>query len=342
MKRLTEFSHGAGCGCKLGPAELAEALGPLQAFAHPDLLIDAAAGDDAAVWRLGDQRALVATIDFFTPIVDDPRLWGRIAAVNAASDVYAMGGRPLFALNIVAWPRDHLPLALLSEVLEGAADAAREGGWVPVGGHSIDDPEPKFGLAVIGEADPQRLITHAGLRDGDVLVLTKALGVGMITTAVKRGAAPAASLAAAVASMTTLNAGAAAAAIDAGATGGTDVTGFGLLGHLRKMAEASGVEVIVDPASVPLLEGARELAMAGMVPGGTARNLEWVRPVLDAGEVDEIDQLLLADAQTSGGLLFGCEPAAGEEAVTRLRGEGLPAAMIGRVRQGNGRLLLRS
>ncbi|HWH32004.1 MAG TPA: selenide, water dikinase SelD, partial [Egibacteraceae bacterium] len=200
-RRLTEFSHGAGCGCKLGPGELAAVLAMLPPYAHEDLLLGADSGDDAAVWRLDDTRALIATVDFFTPIVDDARTWGRIAAANAASDVYAMGGRPLFALNLVSWPREALPLELLGEVLAGAADAAADGGWMAVGGHSIDDPEPKFGQAVIGEAERARLLTHRGLRAGDALVLTKPLGVGVITTAVKRGAAPPEAVDAAITSM---------------------------------------------------------------------------------------------------------------------------------------------
>jgi len=339
-RRLTEFSHGAGCGCKLGPADLAGVLGRLAPAEHADLLVGADAGDDAAVWRLDEHRALIATVDFFTPIVDDPRTWGRIAAANAASDVYAMGGRPLFALNLVSWPREDLPLELLGEVLAGAAEVARQGGWVAVGGHSIDDPEPKFGQAVIGEADPARLLTHAGLRPGDALVLTKPLGVGMITTALKRGEAPPGAVDAAVASMCRLNDEAARAALDADARGGTDVTGFGLLGHLRKMAAASGVDAVIDIAAVPLLSGARDLAQAGVVPGGTRRNLDWVREVLDPGVSSEADQLLLADAQTSGGLLFGAEPAQAAAAVATLRASGHDAAVIGETRPGSGTLHL--
>jgi selenide,water dikinase len=338
--RLTEFSHGAGCGCKLGPGELRTVLDLLAPVAHPDLVVGSATGDDAAVWRLGE-RTLVATVDFFTPIVDDARTWGRIAAVNAASDIYAMGGRPLFALNIVAWPRDALPLELLAEVLGGAADAAAEGGWVAVGGHSVDDPEPKFGLAVVGEADADRVLVNTGLRPGDALVLTKPLGVGLVTTGLKRGQADASAVDAAIASMCLLNGEAASAALDAGATGATDVTGFGLLGHLAKMAEASGVDADVEVRSVPLLDGARGLAEAGCVPGGTARNMDFVRGRVDEGAASETDLLLLADPQTSGGLLFGAEPRRAEEAVARLREQGHAAAVIGAVRRGSGTLTLR-
>ncbi|MGI5128517.1 selenide, water dikinase SelD [Pseudonocardia sp. CA-107938] len=336
-RRLTAFSHGAGCGCKLAPGLLADVLGQVAVPAHGDLLVGTETGDDAAVWRIAPDRALVATTDFFTPVVDDARTWGRIAAQNAVSDVYAMGGRPLFALNLVAWPSVDLPVALLGEVLAGGAEIGREGGFPIVGGHSIDDPEPKYGLAVVGEVDPAHLLTNAGLRDGDALVLTKALGVGVATTAIKAGTATPELAAAAIASMTASNAAAAAAARAAGATGATDVTGFGLLGHLTKMAAASGVDAELDVAAVPFLDGVRELAAAGTVPGGSRRNRDWVAAAVDAGERSELDVLLLADAQTSGGLLFGAAPERAAAAVAEL---GAPAAVVGRVRAGSGKVVL--
>ncbi len=265
-------------------------------------------------------------------------MWGRIAATNAASDVYAMGGRPLFGLNLVCWNADELSTALLSEVLAGAAQAAADGGWVVVGGHTVDDPEPKFGLAVVGEVHPDRILANTGLRAGDELVLTKPLGVGVVATAVKRGEAADDVVAAAVAAMRRSTAAAAAAALAAGATGATDVTGFGLLGHLRRMAEASRVDAVVDSAAVPLLPGARDLAAAGIVPGGTQRNLAWVRDRLDAGAVDATTVALLADPQTSGGLLFGAAPDAAADAVESLRASGHVAAVVGRVAPGNGRV----
>ena len=297
------------------------------------LLIGADPGDDAAVWRLDDDRALVATVDVITPLVDDAHLWGQIAATNAASDVYAMGGSPLFALNIVGWNRDALSLDLLSDVLDGASAAADAGGWLTVGGHTIDDPEPKFGCAVIGEVVIDRLLRADALRIGDELVLSKPLGVGVIATAIKRNAAPPGSVEAAIASMTRLNDAAAQIAIAMSATAATDVTGFGLLGHLRKMTEASGVNVRVEAAAVPLLAGARELTRDGVVPGGSKRNLAWVQQWLDAAPIDDVTLLLLADAQTSGGLLFGVEAGCGYEAVTRLRQTGHDAAVIGHVTQ---------
>lgn len=278
----------------------------------------------------------MSTVDFFMPIVDDARTWGRIAATNAASDVYAMGGQPLFALNLVAWPREHLSLDLLGEVLAGAAEAAA-GRWVIAGGHSVDGAEPMFGQAVTGEVDEARLVTNAGGRAGDALVLTKPIGTGVVATAVKRlrpGAVHehgeiAEPYAAAVHEMTRHNDEAAAAMIAAGAHAATDVTGFGLLGHLHTLALASGVAVIVDAAAVPLLPGAVALAAAGYVPGGTDRNLDWARPVVDAGATPATLLTLLADAQTSGGLLFACDPVAADEAVARLRAHGHAAARIG-------------
>ncbi|MEQ3554204.1 selenide, water dikinase SelD [Pseudonocardia nematodicida] len=332
-RRLTEFSHGAGCGCKLGQARLDAALAGLVPPSHPDLLVGTDTGDDAAVWRLSADRALVATTDFFTPIVDDPRTWGAIAATNAVSDVYAMGGTPLFALNLVCWPSDDLGPEVLTEVLAGGAEIGRNCGFAVVGGHTIDDPEPKYGLAVIGEVHPDRVLTNAGLRPGDALVLTKPLGIGVISTAVKRGVP--ADVDAAVAAMTTPNADAAVAAREAGAGGCTDVTGYGLLGHLAKMAAASGVDARVDVAAVPVLDGVRELIAGGVVPGGTRRNREWVADRI-AGEVTEDEVLLLADAQTSGGLLFGAAPDAADAAVAWLRGRGHRAARIGAVTEGGG------
>ena len=292
------------------------------------------------MWRLDDERALVFTADFITPVVDDARDWGRIAAANAVSDVYAMGGRPLLALNLVGWPTAALATAVLVEVLEGAAEVAREAGFVIAGGHTVDDPEPKYGLAVVGEAHPDRLLTNAGLRPGDALVLTKPLGIGVVSTAVKRGflddAAGRALLAAAVASMVRLNDAAAHAARAAGATGATDVTGFGLLGHLRKMAEASRVDVDLDLSAVAVLPGVRALAEQGLAPGGSRRNLAWAAQRLDPGVADELSVLLLADAQTSGGLLFGASPQRAAAAVATLEAQGHQAAVIGRAVPGAG------
>jgi selenide, water dikinase len=289
------------------------------------------------VWRRPDGRALVATVDVFTPIVDDAATWGRIAAVNAASDVYAMGGIPLFALAIAAWPQDRLPLEVLAEVLAGGQAAAEDGGWVVAGGHTIDGPEPLYGQAVIGEVDPDRLLTNAGGRPGDALVLTKPLGTGLLATAIKRR--PAAAIAAGgeladlyrdgVREMTRSNAVAAAAALELGAVAATDVTGFGLLGHLRELALASGVDAVVGSTAVPRFAGVADLVAAGEVPGGTVRNLDHVRPRLDAHGVSEDDLVVLADAQTSGGLLVALPPIRADELAATLRASGHAAAVIG-------------
>ncbi len=342
VRRLTEFSHGAGCACKLAPGLLADVLGTLGRPANPELLVGTETGDDAAVWRLDDGRALVATTDFFTPLVDDARTWGRIAATNAVSDVYAMGGRPLFALNLVAWPSEVLPTSLLAEVLAGGAEVGAACGFAVVGGHSVDDPEPKYGMAVVGEVHPDRLLRNSGLRDGDALVLTKPLGTGIVTTAIKRGVAAPEVVRAAVDGMLTPNAAASEIAVRAGCTGATDVTGFGLLGHLRRMAEASRVDAVLDVAAVPVLPGVRELARDGVVPGGSRRNLDWVadRLVVSDG-VAELDVLVLADAQTSGGLLFGVAADRAASALRELHQAGAPAAVIGRASGGTGRITLR-
>ena len=307
----------------------------------PDLLVGAATGDDAAVWRLSAERALVATADFITPVVDDARARGRVAAANAVSDVYAMGGRPLFALNLVGWNTEALPTDLLGDVLLGGQDIADDAGFVIAGGHTVDDPEPKYGMAVIGEVHPDRMLTNAGLRPSQDLVLTKALGIGVITTAMKAGVAPPEVVEAALRSMTRLNADAATAALAAGATGATDVTGFGLLGHLGRMAEESAVDVTVDWSSVPFIDGAVSLAEDGLVPGGTRRNLAWVEPRLDAGAHDELATLLLADAQTSGGLVFGVAPGTGDAVVASLEATDPVAAVIGHTSPGTGRITLR-
>jgi selenide,water dikinase len=295
-----------------------------------DLLVGAAEGDDAAVLRLDDERALVLTTDFFTPIVDDPGDWGRIAAANALSDVYAMGGRPILALNLTAWPGQTLPLSMLADVLRGGAAVAATAGCLVVGGHTIDDPEPKYGMAVVGLASPDRLFTIDAARPGDALVLTKAIGTGVVATAHKRGAASDAALAAAVASMTTLNAAASEAALACDVVAATDVTGFSLLGHLHRMLRASGCGAVVEAGSVPLLPGALELTSAGYVSGGTRNNMAYLEPwATFSPEVPESVAVLLQDAQTSGGLLLATS--APDALVAELGRRGAIAAVIGAV-----------
>jgi selenide, water dikinase len=331
--KLTAFSHGAGCACKLSPADLRTVLGLVRGFepaTDPNLLVGFDTADDAAVYRLRDDLAIVVTTDFFTPIVDDPFDWGRIAAANALSDVYAMGGTPLLALNLVGWPRDGLPFELLARVLDGGAAAAGAAGCLIAGGHSIDDAEPKYGLAVVGTVDPARVLTNAGACPGDVLVLTKPIGVGVISTAVKREAASPELLATAIAVMTALNDTARDAALAVGVHAATDVTGFGLLGHLRELCVASGVGAVVDAGAVPVIDGVRELVGAGIVAGGTMRNHAFVAHDVDFGDLAEPEQHLLADAQTSGGLLLSVPTDRAARLLEACRERGtLAAAAIG-------------
>ncbi len=330
--RLTAFSHGAGCACKLGPGELSEVLHHLPAVIDPRVLVDAATRDDAAVFRLSDERALVATVDFFTPIVDDASQWGAIAAANALSDVYAMGGTPLFALNLVGWPREKLPFELLGDVIKGASDVAQRAGCAVVGGHSIDSTEPLFGMVVMGEVHPDRMFTNAGACAGDVLVLTKPLGTGILTTALKREAFIEAGLGDAVRSMTTLNDGAAKAALRAGVSAATDVTGFGLLRHLGNILTASRVAAEVAFEALPLLPHALSLAARGIVPGGTLRNLEAARDLDWAGDLQPHERVLCVDAQTSGGLLLAVPQENEAALLDALRDAQTPAAaVIGRI-----------
>ena len=298
----------------------------------PRVLVDAATRDDAAVFRLTEARAVVATVDFFTPIVDDARAWGAIAAANALSDVYAMGGSPLFALNLLGWPRETLPAELLGEVIAGAAEVAAQAGCLVLGGHSIDTLEPLFGMVVVGEVHPDRMLTNAGACAGDRLVLTKPVGTGILATALKREALLESGMADAVRVMTTLNAGAARAALEVGVSAATDVTGFGLLGHLGNILTASGLGAELAYEAVPLLPHAWNLASRGFVPGGTQRNLEAAGDVEWADDLLPADRLLLADAQTSGGLLLAV-PAENEAALLEaLRAAETPAAaVIGRL-----------
>jgi selenide, water dikinase len=351
--RLTALSHGAGCACKLPLSALDELMATLGTGpgspgglvpATGDLLVGAAEGDDAAVLRLDEDRALVLTTDFFTPIVDDPRDWGRVAATNALSDVYAMGGRPVIALNLTAWPGSTLPVSMLADVLRGGAEAAGAAGCLVVGGHTIDDPEPKYGLAVAGMADPRKLLTVDRARDGDVLVLTKPIGTGVVATAHKRGAAPPDVLAAAVEAMTTLNAAASEAALRAGAVAATDVTGFGLLGHLHRMLRASGVAADVWADQVPMLPGAAGLAAAGFISGGTNANVSYLADVTDIEpDTDPVTAVLLHDAQTSGGLLIAIPPSAADSLCDDLRARRAEAALVGTVQSGEpGRITVRA
>ena len=309
---------------------------------HPDeLLVGPDTGDDAAVWKIDAEQAIVSTADFITPVVDDARTWGRVAAANSVSDIYAMGGRPLFALNLVGWNTDELPTELLSELLAGGQDIATAAGFAIVGGHTVDDPEPKYGMSVTGMVHPDKILRNSGLRPGDDIILTKPLGVGVLTTAIKSGAASEAEAAAAIASMIRLNDVGARLAVEAGATGATDVTGFGLLGHLGRMALESNVEVTVSFETIPFLPGAVEHARNGVMPGGSRRNLEWALDFVDVGSHPELHQLLAADAQTSGGLVFGVDPATTADILSELAATGHTAGCIGTAATGTPGIVLR-
>jgi selenide,water dikinase len=308
--RLTQYASGGGCACKIPPGELEDVVSRMlttpggPAKPEPGLLIGLEHGDDAAVVWISDGRAVVATADFFGPVVDDAYTFGRIAGTNALSDVYAVGGEPLVAVNLLGWPRSKLPIELAGEVLRGGLDAARLAGCLLAGGHSIDDPEPKYGMAVTGLADPDALLRIDAGQPGLPISLTKPLGSGVLNS---RHKATGTVFPAAIDVMTTLNAEASRAALAAGVRCATDVTGFGLLGHLYKLARASGVAAVLDHAAVPLIDGARDAVRDGYVPGGSRRNLDWVGPHTDTGGLAEEDLLLLADAQTSGGLLIAGE-----------------------------------
>lgn len=298
---------------------------------HDDLLVGIGGSDDAGVYRITDEIALVQTVDFFTPIVDEAFDWGRIAAANALSDVYAMGGTPLTALQLVGWPRDRLPFDLLGDVLEGGANVLEEARCTLVGGHSIDDTEPKYGLAVTGLVHPDEIVGNDGAAPGDVLVLTKPIGTGLITTGIKRGVVERSIRDEAVESMARLNVGAARAMRRVGVSAATDVTGFGLLGHLGEMVRGSDVSAEVEADAVPVLTGATQLAEDNVVPGGTQRNLAAVERFTRFGEMSLAGRLLLADAQTNGGLLLTIEAPLAAALLQALEDEGESGSVVGRI-----------
>lgn len=293
-------------------------MGQLKSKKDERILIGYDDKDDAAVVRLSDGRLLVQTVDFFTPIDDDPYTFGQIAAANSLSDIYAMGATPIFALNIIGFPIDTLPKSDLTKILQGGIDKAQEAGITIVGGHSIDDPEPKYGLVVTGEVDEDQLITNSNAQPGDKLILTKPLGTGIIATAVKRGVADKTAMAKSAKSMATLNKLAAEVMTEIGVNAATDVTGFGLLGHLLEMCEASGVSAKIDYQALPFLPSVKKLAVKGIVPGGTKRNLKFVSDKVQFCEhLTDIDKLLLADAQTSGGLLISLPAEKAEKYISK-------------------------
>lgn len=343
--RLTQFAKRAGCAAKHPPGFLVPLLGELPAPRDPNVLIGSATSDDAAIYRLSDELALITTTDFFTPIVDDPFDFGRVAATNALSDIYAMGGVPLTALNLVGFPEEGLDPRILGDILRGGAAAAASAGIDIVGGHTIRTDEPIYGLAVTGRVHPDRVISNAGARPDDLLVLTKPLGLGVVTTAAKRDEDSLGAIGTAIDLMTTLNAAASRAMVAIGVHAATDVTGFGLLGHLRNVLVASGVGAEVWFDHVPAIPAALDYLERDLAPGGTHANWRFLRDwvAYDPG-VDKSQQLLLADAQTSGGLLIAVAPGRTDALFAALEQEGVPApAVIGQVVAGEaGRMRVRS
>jgi len=334
--RLTSFSHGGGCACKLSPADLANVLGHLPQVSHENLLVGAETRDDAAVYKVSAELAIVLTADFITPIVDDAVAFGAIAATNAMSDIWAMGGDALLAINLVGFPREKLDLTVLEEIMGAGAAAAHECGCVVAGGHTIDDPELKYGLSVVGQVHPDRVVRNCTGTAGDVLVLTKPLGVGIVSTAAKQGIAPDAMLDAAIAHMTHANKVAGAIMREIGVSAATDVTGFGLLGHLGEMTKGSRLAAEVRFSAVPVMDGVRDLAAQDVVSGGTKRNLRAASEFTTfAMPLEQADRLIMADAQTSGGLLIAVPPARAEALVQRLTDAGEMAATIGHLQQGS-------
>ncbi|MBO2942712.1 selenide, water dikinase SelD [Paenibacillus sp. F411] len=331
--KLTSLSSKGGCGCKIGPADLAEVIRTLPpAEPNPDLLVGLDTSDDAGVYRLSDELAIVQTVDFFTPIVDDPYSFGQIAAANAISDIYAMGGTPLTALNIVAFPISTLDKSILSDILRGAGDKLKEAGITLVGGHSIDDKEPKFGLAVTGTIHPGKVRTNAGAKPGDKLVLTKPIGVGILSSSIKKDLLSKEEVERLTAVMSQLNKTAAEVMAHFTVHACTDVTGFGLMGHALEMAKGSGTGITITKSHVPLLPRVRELAEAGVIPGGTKNNHEHVKGDVDfPDEMDQIDRWILCDAVTSGGLLISVQGDEADQLLQQLKERGLEAAVIGRV-----------
>jgi selenide,water dikinase len=326
--RLTDRARAAGCAGKLGPADLSRVLATLPVATHPDLLVGTATADDAGVFRLGPDLALVQTVDFFSPIVDDPFQFGAVAAANAISDVYAMGGEPRTALNVVCFPRD-VPMEVLGEILRGGLAKAGEAGVVVLGGHTFNDEEIKFGMAVTGVVHPDRIWRNVGARPGDALVLTKALGTGIVTTARKRGAGTPDEEAAATASMLALNAAASQVLRDFAVHACTDVTGFSLLGHGFEMAHGSGVRLVLESARLPVLPGARALALGGQLTGGCRRNRDWLADRVAIAAAVPTDLIEIAyDPQTSGGLLAALPAHDASAAVAALHATGVTAAAI--------------
>jgi selenium donor protein len=329
--RLTKYTHGLGCACKLRPQDLEKVLEMLPAPSDENVLIGKEKADDAAVYRITEEIAIVQTVDFFTPVVDDPRTFGAISAANSLSDIYAMGAQPLFGLNIVGFPSKRLPVDVLREILEGALEKADEAGISIIGGHTIEDTEPKYGLAVTGTVHPDRVIGNSGARPGDIILLTKPIGTGIIATAMKRGLAGEESARKAIEVMSSLNRDAAEAMRDFPVSACTDVTGFGLIGHLREMAAGSAADAEIWLDSVPVIEGVDELASLDAVPGGTVNNHAFTENVTSWDPaISRSEQMILCDAQTSGGLMIALPESEGVRLLDIMVKRGIEAAAVGR------------
>ncbi len=334
--KLTHYTHGLGCACKIQPQLLESVLSKLKPLFDPRVLVGTETSDDATVYKINESTAIVQTLDFFTPIVDDPYDFGAIAAANALSDIYAMGAKPLFALNIVGFPEEALPISVLEQILKGAQDKATEAGIAILGGHTIEDPEPKYGMVVTGSIHPDRIIKNEGAQPGDMLILTKPLGTGILSTAIKRGMVDKTLKKEVSLLMATLNKIPAEIMLNYEVHACTDVTGFGLLGHLKEMSTASKCDVRIDFEKVPFLREVKNLATAGIIPGGTYNNLEFVKDFVDFGNHPRTDRLLLCDAQTSGGLLIALPEKDAEKYLKELRRNGITeAVVIGKFEKGN-------
>lgn len=339
--KLTHFTHGMGCACKIEPALLEEILKKLPIPNDPNILVGTQTSDDAAVYRINDETALVVTLDFFTPIADDPYEFGAIAAANALSDIYAMGATPLFGLNIVGFPSNRLPMSVLEKILKGAQDKAQEAGIFVIGGHTIEDTEPKYGMVVVGHVQPKKIWKNVGLQEGDVLIFTKPIGTGILSTALKRGLLDEAQKDMLISSMTKLNKNAAKVLQNYPVHACTDVTGFGLLGHLMEMVQGSKVTVEIKADNVPILDGALEFAAGNVIPGGTLSNMKYVEDIVEwNSNISQIQKVLLCDAQTSGGLLVAIPKRESQKVLKALHGSGVTrACMIGKVISGDSQLI---
>ncbi|MDA3952819.1 MAG: selenide, water dikinase SelD [Bacteroidales bacterium] len=337
--KLTKYTQGLGCACKLRPQELEKILSDIPVNTDPNILIDTNNSDDAAVYKLNDETALVKTVDFFTPIVDNPYDFGAIAAANALSDIYAMGAKPLFALNIVGFPSNRLPIEVLKQILKGAQDKATEAGISILGGHTIDDPEPKYGMVVSGIVHPNKILSNSSAKEGDAIILTKPIGLGIITTALKRGLVDKKTEEFVIKTMSELNKYAADIIQNFDINACTDVTGFGLLGHLSEITIASKMDVNIFSEQVPVIEESREFATSNIIPGGSTNNLNYFSKYIDWDtNISDIEKIILCDAQTSGGLLFTIPMSQKNEVIKQLKKSGIEyASHIGNcILKGNG------